>query len=67
MSDNKGGGKLAAETNRAKYGEDFYSKIGKLGGEAPYTGLRGFAANRELARRAGAIGGRKSRRVKKDV
>lgn len=33
----------------------------KLGGSKPTTKLKGFAANRELARRVGAIGGRKSK------
>lgn len=56
------GGKAAAATNKKKYGEDFYSKIGAKGGRLGRTG--GFAANRELARAAGAKGGRKSRRGK---
>jgi uncharacterized protein len=54
------GGKKAAETNKIKYGEGFYARIGALGGSKGTTG--GFAANPELARIAGAIGGRKSRR-----
>jgi uncharacterized protein len=56
------GGKAAAVTNKRKYGEDFYAKIGAKGGRLGRTG--GFAANRELARKAGAVGGRKSRRSK---
>lgn len=42
------------------YGEDFYKKIGQKGGTNGKTG--GFAHNRELARRAGRIGGLKSKR-----
>lgn len=57
------GGKAAAQTNKKKYGESFYGDIGRLGGKKGRTG--GFAANRELARIAGAKGGRISRRTKK--
>jgi hypothetical protein len=56
------GGKAAAATNKKKYGADFYGKIGAKGGRLGHTG--GFASNRALARRAGAIGGRLSRRSK---
>ncbi len=56
------GGKKAAETNKKKYGKDFYARIGAVGGQKGTTG--GFAANRELARIAGAKGGRISRRRK---
>jgi general stress protein YciG len=59
---NKLGGAKAAATNKALYGKDFYARIGAKGGEAGHTG--GFYANRELASRAGAIGGAKSRRGK---
>lgn len=56
------GGKRAAETNKLKYGEDFYPRIGVIGGSRKVP--KGFALDRELASRAGAIGGRKSRRGK---
>lgn len=59
------GGKQAAETNKRKYGKDFYARIGAMGGKKGTTG--GFAANRELARIAGAKGGRISRRRKAEV
>ena len=59
------GGRLAAKTNRAKYGPDFYSRIGSLGGKKGKTG--GFFANRELAREAGRKGGLKSKRTKKSA
>jgi general stress protein YciG len=50
------GGLKTVETNKKKYGEDFYVKIGALGGAK--TGVKkGFAANPELARTAGAKGG----------
>jgi general stress protein YciG len=54
------GGQLAAATNIRKYGKNFYAKIGAKGGQNGHTG--GFYANRELARIAGAKGGRISRR-----
>jgi general stress protein YciG len=63
MAGTKAGGKAAAATNKKKYGGDFYSKIGSKGGKLGRTG--GFFANRELAREAGARGGRISRRTKK--
>ena len=63
MAGTKTGGKAAAKTNKSKYGKDFYARIGAMGGKKGHTG--GFAANRELARLAGAKGGRISRRTKK--
>jgi uncharacterized protein len=60
MAGTKAGGYAASETNRLKYGQDFYSRIGSKGGRLGRTG--GFYANRELARKAGAVGGRISRR-----
>lgn len=65
MAGTKTGGRAAANTNKAKYGADFYARIGAMGGKKGTTG--GFAANRELARIAGAKGGRVSRRTKKTV
>jgi len=63
MAGTKAGGKAAAATNKAKYGPDFYAKIGARGGKLGRTG--GFFANRDLARTAGQKGGRISRRTKK--
>jgi general stress protein YciG len=63
MAGTKEGGKAAAATNKNKYGSDFYAKIGAKGGKLGRTG--GFYANRELARAAGAKGGRLSRRTAK--
>lgn len=56
------GGQIAAAKNKTKYGDDFYARIGRKGGKAPKRTPPGFAADRELARRAGAIGGSISRR-----
>ncbi len=65
MAGTKAGGLAAAATNKAKYGPEFYAKIGAKGGKLGKTG--GFFANRDLAREAGAKGGRISRRTKKTV
>lgn len=62
MAGTKAGGMKAAATNKARHGSDFYANIGAKGGRNGNTG--GFAANRELARIAGAKGGRISRRRK---
>lgn len=62
MSGSKDGGKIAALTMKAKFGDDFFVRIGKIGGSRGHTG--GFYANRELARTAGAKGGKASRRGK---
>lgn len=60
------GGQAAAKTNKEIHGEDFYKRIGSLGGLKPTTKLKGFAANRELARVAGAVGGHISKRGPKN-
>lgn len=60
MSGTRRGGIKAAKTNLERHGADFYKRIGKKGGQNGHTG--GFAANRELARTAGAKGGSISRR-----
>lgn len=62
MSGTRSGGLLAAETNKRKYGPDFYGKIGAVGGRKGHTG--GFYQNPELARRAGKLGGQISVRGK---
>ena len=66
MAGTKAGGRAAAETNKKKYGADFYARIGASGGRQGHTG--GFAAGpegHERARKYGAIGGKISRRTKK--
>lgn len=74
MAGTQVGGKRAAEKNKLNYGEDFYAKIGAIGGRKGKTG--GFASEkkgpdgltgRERARIAGAKGGRISRRTKKPL
>lgn len=60
MAGTKAGGKKAAATNKEKYGSEFYANIGRKGGQNGHTG--GFAANPELAKVAGAKGGKISKR-----
>lgn len=62
MAGTKEGGIKTAATNIRKYGEDHYRKIGALGGMVRVP--KGFAINRELARTAGAKGGKASKRGK---
>lgn len=63
MSGTKAGGQKASQTNKEKYGSDFYRNIGARGGRAKVP--KGFALNKELASRVGAIGGRNSKRITK--
>lgn len=75
MAGTKKGGKKAAKVNKAKYGKDFYSKIGKKGGRIGRNG--GFAKRvkcgcalipdfiHETQQCAGLKGGLKSRIKKK--
>lgn len=71
MSGTKLGGKKAAATIRARHGENFYSEIGRKGGQNGHIG--GFGSDRvgsdgltgpERAKIAGAKGGRISKRGK---
>ena len=62
MSGTREGGVTAGEKNKRLYGDDFYRRIGHLGGVNGHTG--GFT-DRRLAARAGAIGGRISKRRRK--
>lgn len=55
------GSKLAAQKNLAK-DPDYYRKLGAIGGKAPTTKPKGFAADKNKALTAGAIGGRYSRK-----
>lgn len=62
MSGTKEGGQKAKLTNLAKYGDDWYARIGRKGGSV--GGLKGFAINTNLAKEAGRKGGLKSKRGK---
>lgn len=65
------GGRKAAATNKLKYGNDFYARIGKKGGSNSHLG--GFASENvgkdgltgpERAKKCGVIGGKLSHRGK---
>jgi general stress protein YciG len=62
MAGTRDGGLKTAQTNKERYGKDWYCIIGAKGGKNGTTG--GFYANRELASEAGRKGGRISRRPK---
>lgn len=65
MSGSKIGGLKAAETNRKKYGENFYIKLGSKGGTQTYLKgklIHGFKKNDEHTRAAGRLGGKISKR-----
>lgn len=71
MAGNAKGGLKAAKSNKDRHGDNFYKRIGALGGAAPTKlrtedgkSLKGFALNPEAASRAGRIGGKKSKRGK---
>lgn len=62
MAGTKEGGEKAAAANKAKHGSDFYAMIGRKGGSAKHKTPRWFEAHPELAKKAGAIGGKRSSR-----
>jgi general stress protein YciG len=62
MAGTRKGGLKTAETNKAKYGDDFYKKMGAMGGKISRGG--GFAADRQRAIESGRKGGRISKRGK---
>ena len=62
MAGSREGGEKAAATNKAKYGSDFYVMLGRKGGSAKRKAPRWFEAHPELAKKAGAIGGKRSSR-----
>jgi general stress protein YciG len=61
MAGTKVGGQKTAATNKRKYGPDYYAELGALGGK---KSSGPFRYNRELASRAGRLGGLASRRGK---
>ncbi len=67
MAGNREGGLKTKQRIIERFGEGYWTRIGQIGGRAAYKGLKGFAANKPLARVAGRIGGLKSRRGKKLV
>lgn len=62
MAGTKAGGLKARETNLKLHGIDFYKRIGSMGGKAGDPTKKGFASNIERAKKAGAKGGKISKR-----
>ena len=62
MAGTKAGGIKARETNLKLHGIDFYKRIGSMGGKAGDPTKKGFASNIERAKKAGAKGGKISKR-----
>ena len=62
MSGTKVGGLKSRETIYKIHGADFYKRIGRMGGKAGDPSNKGFASNIERARKAGAKGGKISKR-----
>lgn len=59
MSATREGGLKAAETNKERYGSDYYKKLGRAGGQAQVP--KGVAINGR-AKELGGIGGKLSKR-----
>ena len=64
MSGTKAGGLKARETNKSKYGDDYYARQGKKGGSVSHPETRYFALHPEFAKIAGKKGGQISKRGK---
>ncbi len=66
MAGTKAGGARTAATNKARHGNDFYQRIALEHWADPEAAANhkpgGFHNNPELARRAGSIGGKISKR-----
>lgn len=65
MAGTREGGLKAAATNKLRYSDEFYRLIGAAGGAKSTGG--GFAANHELARKAGRKGGKAKRKVNYEI
>lgn len=62
MAGNREGALKARETNKKKYGPDFYKNIGSKSWKNPERSRKtGFALNSELAKEAGRKGGKKTK------
>lgn len=62
MAGTKAGGIKTRETIYKIHGAGYYSRIGKMGGKAGDPTKKGFASDPERAKRAGAKGGKISKR-----
>jgi hypothetical protein len=64
VSGTKIGAAKMLQTIKAKYGEDFYKRIGAIGGSKSRPETRPFSLNKNLASTAGSKGGGISKRLK---
>ena len=64
MSGTKLGGKKTAQTNKEKYGENYYKELGRKGGSVKHPETRWFNTHRDLASKLGKKGGHISKRGK---
>lgn len=64
MSGTQLGGKKTAQTNKEKYGENYYKELGRKGGSVKHPETRWFNNHRDLASKWGKKGGHISKRGK---
>ena len=64
MSGTLAGGKKTAQTNKEKYGENYYKELGRKGGSVHHPETRWFNNHRDLAQKWGKKGGKISKRGK---
>lgn len=64
MSGTKQGGQKTAQTNKEKYGENYYKELGRKGGLVNHRETRYFTLHRDIASIAGIKGGKISKRGK---
>lgn len=62
MGGTRAGGLKAAQKNKELYGKDFYKNLGKIGGSRSHQATRFFALHPDIAKTAGAKGGKTSTR-----
>ena len=56
MAGTKAGAKKASNTMKKRYGDDYFKRVGRLGGSSYHSKPRGFASDPEQARIAGRKG-----------
>lgn len=71
MAGSKKAGRQTAETNKSKYGEEYYATIGAIGGSAEAKKPKGLAAlsperRREIAAQGGKAGKGKPKKSKNE-
>lgn len=68
MAGTKAGGLKVVETNKRKYGEGYYQKIGRMGGKAKKSAPFGFQTmDHERLRQVSSVGGRNAQKAKREA